>query len=79
MIPPYSGFVQYFRAMADSRPTISLIGQRGTTAPVAALQINGGQAVGTYYAANSTTINWNQGNVQSTNVGTKRRCASRFP
>jgi hypothetical protein len=55
---------------ADAVMTIANNGNVGigTSAPVGALQISGGQVIGTYVAANSTTINWNQGNVQSTNV-----------
>jgi hypothetical protein len=40
----------------------------GSTSPQASLQVNGGQIAGTYVAANSNTINWSQGNIQSTNV-----------
>ena len=47
---------------------ISVTSALVTTAPGAALQVANGQVAGAYVAANSTTVNWNQGNVQSTNV-----------
>jgi hypothetical protein len=40
----------------------------GTTSPGAKLTVSGGQAIGTYVASSSSTIDWNSGNIQSTDV-----------
>ena len=40
----------------------------GTTAPGAKLTVAGGQAVGTFVFSSNTTIDWNAGNIQSTDA-----------
>jgi len=40
----------------------------GTTTPSAKLKVENGQIAGAYLASSSATINWNDGNIQSTSV-----------